>query len=84
LYLDSATVSQKMEMMSCFLVTKTHALIATGVSARKIAFTRRRLLGYCAHVHGAKYKQEKEVMTFIAGKSISLLRWCRTGLRFVR
>jgi hypothetical protein len=36
LYLDSATVSQKMEMMSCFLVTKTHALIATGVYARKM------------------------------------------------
>jgi uncharacterized membrane protein len=65
LYLDSATGSQKMEMMSCFLVTKTHASIATGVYARKIVFvTRRRLLGYCAHVHRAKYKQEKEVNDF--------------------
>src|SRR6202162_3987749 len=57
LYLDSATVSQKMEMMSRFLVTKTHALITTGAYARKmVLLTRRRLLGCCAHVHGAKYK----------------------------
>jgi hypothetical protein len=49
LYLDSATVSQEMEMMSRFLVTKTHALIATGAYARKVVFlTRRSLLGYCA------------------------------------
>jgi hypothetical protein len=70
LYLDSTTVSQEVEMMSRFLVTETHSLIAAGVHARKIVFlTRRRLLGYCAHVDGAKYKQEKEVKTFIAGKS---------------
>jgi hypothetical protein len=74
LYLDSATVSQKMEMMSCFLVTKTHALIATGVYAHKIVFvTRRRLLGYCAHVHGAKYKQEKEVKDFHRRQSLSFV-----------
>ena len=47
-------------MMSRFLVTKSHALVATGVDAGKIVFlTRRRLLGYCAQEHGAKYKQEK-------------------------
>jgi hypothetical protein len=60
LYLDSTTVSQEMEMMSRFLVTKSHALVATGVDVGKIVFlTRRRLLGYCAQEHGAKYKQEK-------------------------
>ena len=60
LYLDSTTVSQEMEMMSRFLVTKSHALVATGVDAGKIVFlTRRRLLGYRAQAHGAKYKQEK-------------------------
>ena len=49
LYLDSAAVGQEMEMMSRFLVTKTHTLIATGVYARKIVFlTRSRLLCYCA------------------------------------
>jgi hypothetical protein len=49
-----------MEMVGCLLVTKTHNLIATGVDAGKIVFlTRRRLLGYCAQAHGAKYKQEK-------------------------
>jgi hypothetical protein len=65
LYLDSATVSQKMEMMSRFLVTETHPLVATGVHAGKIVFlTRGSLLGYCAHVDGAKYKQEKEVKKF--------------------
>ena len=65
LYLDSAPVSQEMEMMSRFLVTKTHTLIATGVYTCKIAFlTRRRLLGYCAPEHGAEYKQEKEVKKF--------------------
>jgi hypothetical protein len=38
LYLDSTTVSQEMEMMSRFLVTKSHALVATGVDAGKIVF----------------------------------------------
>ena len=51
LYLDSTAVSQKMEMMSCFLVTETHALIATGIYACKIVFvTGRRFLGDCAQV----------------------------------
>jgi len=36
LYLDRAPVSQEMEMMSRFLVTKAHSLIATGVYARKM------------------------------------------------
>jgi hypothetical protein len=61
LYLDSTAVSQKTEMMSCFLVTKAHALIATGIYAGKIVFvTRRRLLGDCAQVRRAEQKQEKE------------------------
>ena len=60
LYLDSATVGQKMEMMSSLLVTKTHALIATGVYALKIVFLyRRRLLGYCAQGYLAKYQAGK-------------------------
>ena len=55
LNLDSTAVSQKMEMMSRFLVTETHPLIATGVHARKIVlFTRRRLLRKCAPVQGTK------------------------------
>jgi len=45
LNLNSAAVRQKMEMMGCFLVTKAHTLIATGVYARKIVlFVERRLL----------------------------------------
>ena len=65
LYLDSATVSQEMEMMRRFLVTKTHTLIATGVYSRKIVFlTRSRLLCYCAQGYVAKYQQEKEVKKF--------------------
>ena len=65
LYLDSTTVSQEMEMMSRFLVTETHPLIATGVHSGKIVFlTRRSLLGYCAHVDGAKYEKETEVINF--------------------
>jgi hypothetical protein len=72
MYLDSTTVNQEMKMVSRFLVTETHPLITTGVHACSIVFiTRRRLLGYRAQAHGAKYKQEKEVKTFIAGKSIS-------------
>src|SRR6516165_7664837 len=55
LNLDSTAVSQKMEMMSRFLVTETHPLIATDVHARKIVLlTRRRLLRKCAPVHGTK------------------------------
>jgi hypothetical protein len=62
LYLDSATVSQKMEMMSRFLVTKTHALIATGVHARKmVSRVWRSLLGNCAQTRGAKSIQEKRI-----------------------
>jgi len=34
-YLDCAAVSQEMEMMGRLLVTKTHALVATGVCARR-------------------------------------------------
>jgi hypothetical protein len=65
LYLDSAAISQEMEMMSRFLVTKTHTLIATGVYARKIVFlTRRRLLGNCAQTRGTKDIQEKQVKKF--------------------
>jgi hypothetical protein len=57
LYLDSAAVGQEMEMMSRFLVTKAHTLIATGVYAAKIVlFTRRRLLGYCVQARVAKHQ----------------------------
>ena len=53
LNLDSTAVSREMEMMSRFLVTETHPLIATGVDARKIVLlTRRRLLRKCAPAHG--------------------------------
>jgi hypothetical protein len=31
------------------------------------------LLGYCAHVHGAKYKQEKEVKDFHRRQSLSFV-----------
>ena len=45
LNLDSTAVSQKMEMMSRFLVTEPHPLITTGIHARKIApLTRRRIV----------------------------------------
>jgi hypothetical protein len=36
LYLDSATVSQKMEVVGCLFVAKTHTLVTTGVYARKV------------------------------------------------
>ena len=55
LNLDHTALGQEMEMMSRFLVTETHPLIATGVHARKIVlFTRRRLLRKCAPVQGTK------------------------------
>jgi hypothetical protein len=40
--LDSAPVSEKMEMMGRQLMAKTHALVATGVHARKIVLLNRR------------------------------------------
>jgi hypothetical protein len=71
LYLDSAAIGQEMEMMSRFLVTKAHTLIATGVYAGKIVFlTRRRLLGYCVQGYVAKYQQEKEVKNFHRSRTI--------------
>jgi hypothetical protein len=61
LYLDSTTLSQEMEMMSRFLVTEAHPLIATGVYARKVVFlTRRSLLGYGAQGCVTKYQQQNE------------------------
>lgn len=62
LYLDSATVSQKMEVVGCLFVAKTHTLIATGVYARKmVSRVWRSLLGNCAQTRGAKSIQEKKV-----------------------
>ena len=62
LYLDSATVSQKMKMMSCLFLAKTHTLIAAYIYARKMVFrVWRSLLGNCAQTRGAKYIQEKKV-----------------------
>jgi hypothetical protein len=47
LYLDRAAVDQEKEMMSRFLVTEPHTLVATSFYAGKIVFlTRRRLLSY--------------------------------------
>ena len=49
LYLNSTTVSQEMEMVSRFLATETHPLIATGIYASKMVFrVWRSLLGNCA------------------------------------
>ena len=65
LYLDSATVSQEMEMMGRLFVTKTHTLIATGVYAPKMVFrVWRSLLSNCAQTRDAKNIQEKEVKKF--------------------
>jgi hypothetical protein len=62
LYLDSATVSQKMEVVGCLFVAKTHTLIATGVYARKmVSRVWRSLLGNCAQTRGAKSIQKKKV-----------------------
>jgi hypothetical protein len=60
LYLDSATVSQKMEVVGCLFVAKTHTLIATGVDARKM-FSRvwRSLLGNCAQTRRQKHTGKK-------------------------
>jgi hypothetical protein len=56
LYLDRSAVDQEKEMMSRFLVTETHTLVATSVYAVKIVFlTRRRLLSYCVQGRVAKY-----------------------------
>ena len=54
-------------MMGRLLVTKTHALVATGVYApgvyaRKMVFlVGRSLLSNCVQTRGAKYIQEKKV-----------------------
>ena len=48
-YFDRSAIGKEMEVMGRPLVTKTHALIATGVYARKMVFlTRRSLLGHRA------------------------------------
>src|SRR5260370_18095540 len=60
-YLDCAAVSQEMEMMGRLLVTKTHALVATGVYARKMVFrVGNSLLSNCVQTRGAKYIQKKK------------------------
>ncbi len=57
LYLDRAAVDQEKEMMSRFLVTETHTLVATGVYAGSIVFlTRGRLLGHGVQARVAKYQ----------------------------
>ncbi len=61
-YLDCAAVSQEIEMMGRLLVTNTHALVATGVYARKMVFrVGRSLLSNCVQTRGAKYIQKKKV-----------------------
>jgi hypothetical protein len=73
-YLDCAAVSQEMEMMGRLLVTKTHALVATGVYARKMVFrVGRSLLSNCVQTRGAKYIQEKKV------KKCPVFRIAQTG-----
>ena len=63
--LNSTTVSKKMEMMSCFLVTKTHTLIATSVyTLRMFVLRRRRLLSCRAKTDLPKYQHEEEVTKF--------------------
>src|SRR6516165_5906298 len=63
--LNSTTVSKKMEMMSCFLVTKTHTLIATSVyTLRMFVLSRRRLLSCRAKADLPKYQHEEEVTKF--------------------
>ena len=55
LYLDR--VGQEKEMMSRFLVTENHTLVATSVYAVKIVFlTRRTLLSYCVQGRDKKYQ----------------------------
>jgi hypothetical protein len=54
-----------------------HAFLnAFRFKAEIVFLTRRRLLGYCAHVQGAKYKKEKEVKNFH--------RWQIKGLRVTK
>ena len=51
--------------MGRLLVTKTHALVATGVYARKMVFrVWRSLLSNCAQTRDAKNIQEKKVKKF--------------------
>ena len=48
-YFDRPAIGKEMEVMSRSLVTKTHALIAARVDARKMVFlSRRSLLGHRA------------------------------------
>jgi len=64
-YFDRSSVAKKEEVMGRPLVTKTHALIATGVYAPKWVFlTRRSLLGHHVQAQGAKDQQEEEVNKF--------------------
>ena len=63
--LNSTTISKKMEMMSCFFVTKTHTLIATSVyTLRMFVLSRRRLLSCRAKTDLPKYQREEEVTKF--------------------
>ena len=67
LYLDSAAVSQEMEMVGCLFVAKTHSLIATGIYAPKMVFRVRRCLlsnRTRTQTRYAKNIQEKEVKEF--------------------
>ena len=63
--LNSTTISKKMEMMSCLLVTKTHTLIATSVyTLGMFVLSRRRLLSCRAKTDLPKYQREEEVTKF--------------------
>jgi uncharacterized membrane protein len=65
LYLDSTAVTQQMEVVGRLFVAKTHALIATGIYTRKMAFrVWRSLLSNCAQTRGAKNIQEKQAKKF--------------------
>jgi hypothetical protein len=61
-YFDRSAIGKKVKMMSRPFVTKTHALIATGVDGRKMAFlTGRGWLGDCAQAQEAGCHEKKEV-----------------------
>ena len=61
-----------MKVMGRLLVTKSHALVATSVNARKMVFrVGRSLLSNCTQTRGAKNIQEKNI--FIMGKLLVII-----------
>ena len=76
MYLDSASVSQKMEVVGCLFVAKTHTLIPTGVHAlgvhaRKMVSRVWKLAGQlCSNTRRQKHTEKKGEKNFMEYKHL--------------